>query len=135
MYVPRPPYLELTILTSFQDWHKIAIDQDLVKHVKFHHKFLKGEWHSSSNSYLLSFEHNGETIEEEYEVLVSSVGGFSTPAYPDIKGLDDFSGEVFHSARWPKNVTVDTLKGKTIGVVGNGCSGWVVVMPIESCIA
>lgn len=36
-----------------------------------------------------------------------------------MRGLEEFEGEVFHSARWDH--TVD-LSGKRVGVIGNGCS-------------
>ena len=36
----------------------------------------------------------------EADVLVSAVGTFRTPSYPDIEGLDTFAGPYFHSARW-----------------------------------
>jgi len=57
--------------------------------------------------------------ELEAEVLVSSVGQLHRPAIPDIPGLDGFTGERFHSARW--NHGCD-LAGKRIGVVGNAAS-------------
>ncbi|KAK1238247.1 hypothetical protein MKX08_002826 [Trichoderma sp. CBMAI-0020] len=55
------------------------------------------------------------------KVLVSAVGGLVEPrGWPsDVEGRDTFQGEVFHSARWNKNVD---LTGKNILVVGTGCS-------------
>lgn len=55
------------------------------------------------------------------KVLVSAVGGLVEPrGWPsDVEGRDTFRGEVFHSARWNKNVD---LAGKNILVVGTGCS-------------
>jgi cation diffusion facilitator CzcD-associated flavoprotein CzcO len=55
------------------------------------------------------------------KVLVSGVGGLVEPrGWPsDVEGRETFQGEVFHSARWNKNVD---LTGKKILVVGTGCS-------------
>ncbi|KAL7917226.1 hypothetical protein ACQKWADRAFT_326084 [Trichoderma austrokoningii] len=55
------------------------------------------------------------------KVLVSAVGVLVEPrGWPsDVEGRDTFQGEVFHSARWNKNVD---LSGKNILVVGTGCS-------------
>jgi len=39
------------------------------------------------------------------------------PALPDIPGLDDFAGEMFHSARWNDDLE---LAGKRVGVIGTG---------------
>lgn len=43
-----------------------------------------------------------------------------SPMYPkDIAGVENFHGELWHSARWRHDVE---LKGKRVGVIGNGCS-------------
>ena len=34
------------------------------------------------------------------DFLVSAVGQLNVPSWPDIKGVDSFSGKVMHSARW-----------------------------------
>jgi 4-hydroxyacetophenone monooxygenase len=59
----------------------------------------------------------------EHDVLISSIGGFSTPQLPKIKGLEKMEKRAFHSADWPRELSVDKLKGKTVAVVGSGCSG------------
>jgi cation diffusion facilitator CzcD-associated flavoprotein CzcO len=51
----------------------------------------------------------------------------SRPALPDIPGLADFKGKVFHSARWDR--TFD-LAGKTVAVVGTGASAIQIVPAI-----
>jgi cation diffusion facilitator CzcD-associated flavoprotein CzcO len=55
----------------------------------------------------------------ETEILVSCVGTISIPKECNVPHHEDFQGAVWHSARW--NHDYD-LKGKTVGVVGNGCS-------------
>lgn len=52
-------------------------------------------------------------------VLVSGMGGLSTPAYPQIKGLSRFKGKVFHSAEWDHDYD---LNGKRVAVIGTGAS-------------
>lgn len=62
----------------------------------------------------------GETTQEEAECIFYAIGGFMSPMYPkDITGLENFRGELWHSARWRHDVE---LKGKRVGVIGNGCS-------------
>jgi len=53
------------------------------------------------------------------EVLVSAMGGLSRPAWPDIQGLEDFRGEVFHSQHWDASVD---LADKRVAVIGTGAS-------------
>lgn len=61
---------------------------------------------------------DGEVFTAPY--LVSAAGVFSRPVLPDIPGLDDFAGDLVHSARWPEGITLD---GKRVGVVGTGSTG------------
>lgn len=60
-------------------------------------------------------------------VVVSCVGGLVDPATPDIKGLDQFKGKIFHTARWDHDYD---LCGKRVGVIGTGASAVQVVPSI-----
>ncbi|MCH8500749.1 MAG: NAD(P)/FAD-dependent oxidoreductase [Aliidiomarina sp.] len=51
--------------------------------------------------------------------VITAVGQLNQPLYPNIDGLADFQGPVFHSARWDHSVE---LTGKTVGVIGTGAS-------------
>ncbi len=51
--------------------------------------------------------------------VVSAVGQLNQPAWPDLPGLETFSGKRMHSATWD---TSYDLKGKTVAVIGNGAS-------------
>jgi cation diffusion facilitator CzcD-associated flavoprotein CzcO len=55
----------------------------------------------------------------EARMLVSACGQLNRPAYPQLKGLDDFAGPRFHSARWDHDVD---LRGKRVAVIGSGAS-------------
>lgn len=55
----------------------------------------------------------------EANILVSGMGGLSTPAYPSIEGLDRFKGKMFHSQDWDHGYD---LKGKRVAVIGTGAS-------------
>jgi cation diffusion facilitator CzcD-associated flavoprotein CzcO len=51
--------------------------------------------------------------------LISAAGPWHEPLLPDIPGLADFPGEVFHSSRWRHDVD---LNGARVAVVGSGAS-------------
>ena len=55
----------------------------------------------------------------EAQIVVSACGLFNQPAFPEIAGLAQFGGMVFHSARW--NHAFDP-SGKRVAVIGTGCS-------------
>lgn len=111
-------------LYSLKDWVNLFHKYKLEDQTRFNTSFKRADWDSEKKLYKIQFEdrENGNYIfEYESEILISAIGGFSTPVDrpPGMKGLDDFRGKSFHSARWDH--TVD-LKGKRVGVIGNGCS-------------
>ena len=55
----------------------------------------------------------------EADVLVCGVGQLQRPRFPEIPGLDDFAGPIFHSARWDPEVK---LRGGKVAVIGNAAS-------------
>ena len=60
---------------------------------------------------------NGET--HEAQVLVTATGQLNRPLMPNLKGLEQFKGAQFHSARWDHSVS---LAGKKVAVIGTGAS-------------
>lgn len=66
------------------------------------------------------------------DILISGSGGLSEPKLPEIKGIDGFAGEIFHSARW--NHDYD-LTGKRVAVIGTGASAIQIVPEIAAEVA
>ena len=58
---------------------------------------------------------------------MSAVGALCEPNLPDIKGIHDFEGDVFHSAQWNHDVS---LEGKRVAVIGTGASAIQIVPAI-----
>lgn len=68
---------------------------------------------------------------EYYDIVISATGILHQPTVPDIKGLDTFSGALFHSARWDHSVE---LAGKSVGVVGTGSTASQIIGAITSTV-
>ena len=51
--------------------------------------------------------------------LLNATGALTAPKKPDIAGIDEFSGEIVHTARWDDSVD---LAGKRVGIIGTGAS-------------
>ncbi|KAF8743609.1 hypothetical protein AX14_001672 [Amanita brunnescens Koide BX004] len=99
-------------------WHKHKLES----HTKLGHLVRHAEWDATMQRYHLKVENvaTSEMTESDAEIIFHAVGGFISPAYPkDIQGIGTFCGDSWHSARW--NHDVD-LRGKRVGVIGNGCS-------------
>ncbi|QOZ24535.1 NAD(P)/FAD-dependent oxidoreductase [Bradyrhizobium sp. CCBAU 51753] len=62
--------------------------------------------------------------------LITAIGPLSTPTLPRIEGRDDFKGQSFHTARWPKE-KVD-FAGKRVAVIGTGATGIQTIQTIAS---
>lgn len=52
-----------------------------------------------------------------FDFIISATGILHHPRYPDIKGIDSFKGDMFHTARWDDSVA---LEGKRVGIIGTG---------------
>jgi cation diffusion facilitator CzcD-associated flavoprotein CzcO len=66
------------------------------------------------------------------EVLVNASGALSDPKLPEIDGIEDFAGEVFHSARWDHGTD---LTGKRVAVIGTGASAIQIVPELARQVA
>jgi len=80
-------------------------------------EFVDGRWHLETAA--------GHT--DDVDVVVAATGVLHHPRYPDIDGLDDFEGAVFHSARWDHDVDLD---GKRVGIIGTGSTAVQIVCAI-----
>jgi len=70
-------------------------------------RFEEGCWHILT----------ADGAEDEADFLISATGVLHHPRYPDIEGLEDFRGDMFHSARWDHSVS---LEGRRVAIVGTG---------------
>ncbi|MFK7861071.1 MAG: flavin-containing monooxygenase [Granulosicoccus sp.] len=64
--------------------------------------------------------------------LFVCTGYLSEPNTPVFSGIDDFSGESFHTADWNHDLS---LKGKRVAVIGNGASAIQLVPAIQADVA
>jgi cation diffusion facilitator CzcD-associated flavoprotein CzcO len=61
--------------------------------------------------------------------VYAATGQMPRPTTPNITGLQDFQGAIFHSSDWPADLE---LAGKRVGVIGTGASGVQMVAGIAS---
>ncbi|MFD8591689.1 flavin-containing monooxygenase [Streptomyces sp. NPDC059637] len=65
------------------------------------------------------------------DMVVSATGPLSDPQIPDVPGLADFPGKVFHSSRWDHDYD---LAGKRVAMVGTGASAIQIVPSIQPLV-
>lgn len=89
----------------------------LRKHFQFNTELLAAQWGEEECRWVITLSTN-EVLKVKY--LVTGLGLLSKTNFPKIHNLDKYKGELYHTARWPDNVS---LKGKRVGVIGNGSTG------------
>ena len=107
-YAPQPE-----ILAYFQS---IAEKYELLAHCRFGSGVRAARWDESAAHWTLTLE-SGDTVMAD--AVVGAIGMFNELAWPEIEGLDSFTGTSFHSARWDGE---HDLSGESVGVIGSAAS-------------
>jgi len=104
----------------------LAHKYQLYKHIRFNSSVEEARWDETTYTWKTKIARLGSKDSEfgqSYTVtsdfLVSGVGQLNVPKYPDIQGIDSFSGKLMHSARWDWDYD---LTNKKIGIIGNGAT-------------
>ncbi|KAG5647263.1 hypothetical protein DXG03_000798 [Asterophora parasitica] len=103
-------------------WEELFYKYDLPSCTKLGHSVQSAEWDSDAQLYKVAVKElaTGKETHTEAEIIFYAIGGFMSPLFPkDVVGVENFKGLSWHSARWRHDVD---LKGKRVGVIGNGCS-------------
>ncbi len=103
----------------------VADKFDLRKHMQFNCKVESAHYDEDANIWRLHLE-DGRDMSCRF--LVTALGLLSAPTMPRVEGLDDFTGQSFHTYYWPQE-PVD-LTGKKVAVVGTGATGIQVIAEI-----
>ncbi|NEZ04167.1 NAD(P)/FAD-dependent oxidoreductase [Wenzhouxiangella sp. XN201] len=94
----------------------LVAEHGLAGQIRLETEITRAEWHEGDRRWVLTDQHGRRYTAR---VLVSALGGLSRPAWPDLPGLDEFTGQVVHSQQWPDDLDLD---GKRLAVVGTGAS-------------
>ncbi|WP_082392849.1 flavin-containing monooxygenase [Nocardia arizonensis] len=88
----------------------------LLSQIRFDTEIVTAEYDADQRHWVLT-DRGGAVFTAD--VLVTACGQLSVPSYPPIPGLHEFSGVMFHSARWDHD---HDLTGRAVAVIGNGAS-------------
>ncbi|HWF36832.1 MAG TPA: NAD(P)/FAD-dependent oxidoreductase [Solirubrobacteraceae bacterium] len=94
---------------------RVAEEHHVLPHVRFGCELEHAEWDADAGRWRLETS----TGPLSARVLITAAGPLSEPAVPDIPGLADFQGPVFHSAVWDHE---HDLTGERVAVIGTGAS-------------
>ncbi|MGE0309981.1 MAG: flavin-containing monooxygenase, partial [Acidimicrobiia bacterium] len=91
---------------------QVAVDHGVVPHLRLGDEVVaatydRGVWHLET----------ARGHRADFDVVIAASGVLHHPRSPEIDGLDEFEGAMFHSARWDHDVPID---GRRVGVIGTG---------------
>jgi cyclohexanone monooxygenase len=109
-YAPQPDILRYA--------NHVADRFDLRGDIQLNTRVDRAVFDESANTWSVDTS-DGKTVTARYVVLAT--GCLSNARVPDIKGLADFTGKVYHTGHWPHE-PVD-FSGLRVGVIGTGSSG------------
>nr|WP_276540239.1 NAD(P)/FAD-dependent oxidoreductase [Bradyrhizobium elkanii] len=96
----------------------VADKFDLRRDIQFESRVTSAIYQDDTRSWRITLESGAR---HACRFLITAIGPLSTPTLPRIEGRDDFRGQSFHTARWPKQ-KVD-FTGKRVAVIGTGATG------------
>ncbi|MCM3657826.1 NAD(P)/FAD-dependent oxidoreductase [Agromyces mediolanus] len=105
----------------------VADRLDLRRDIRLNTRVEAARYDEATNTWTVETA-DGERLTTKY--LVSGMGVLAEAVYPAIPGIDDFQGEKYHTARWPRE-GVD-LSGKRVGLIGVGASGIQIVPAVAA---
>lgn len=102
---------------EIHDYTKSLVDQfGLRASLRLGEGVSRAVWDETDNCWVVESQKGSV---ERFDALVPALGQLSRPSLPDIKGLESFAGQSWHSADWPEGLS---HSGKRVGVIGSAAS-------------
>lgn len=109
-----------------------ADKMDVRKHFRFKTRVTSAHFQDDSELWKVTLD-GTEVVTCRF--LISATGPLSATLMPNIRGIETFEGESFHSSRWPTDESGKPVKtdftGKRVGVIGTGATG-VQIIPLAA---
>ena len=91
------------------------------KHIRFNTRVVSADWDSSTDTWTVQTDVNGEPKTYRGRFLFFGTGyyNYDEPYNPEFPGIDQFEGEVVHPQFWPESLD---YTGKRVVVIGSGAT-------------
>jgi cation diffusion facilitator CzcD-associated flavoprotein CzcO len=112
VYPPRAEILEY--------FNKVADKYDVSRHIVQNTEWEGAYWQDQTSSWLVRLKDltTGQAFHHDCKILISAVGALVNPNGFGVPGVEDFEGDIVHTAAWDEDMS---LHQKDVIVVGNGC--------------
>ena len=98
------------------------------KYARYDTEVRAARWDDDASRWTLTFADGGTLTAD---VVVSGLGMFNDLRYPDVEGLDEFQGTMFHTARWDWD---HDITGERVAVIGAAASAIQLVPEIAKTV-
>ncbi|KAK7752722.1 hypothetical protein SLS62_005274 [Diatrype stigma] len=95
----------------------ICEEEHMLDSIKLRHKVVGAWWDESRGLWDISIVNleTGEEFRDEANFIVDGSGILNNWRWPDIPNLDNFKGDLVHTANWPKDFD---YTNKTVAIIG-----------------
>lgn len=75
---------------------------DLMKYIKLQHKVFEARWEETERAWKLKVQDlsSGQSFDDTCDVFIYACGHLNHWVWPKISGLDEYEGDLVHSANW-----------------------------------
>ncbi|CUA72835.1 4-hydroxyacetophenone monooxygenase [Rhizoctonia solani] len=105
-----------------QYWKGLVAKHRVEPHIKFNTELLSAEWNEKERHYTLRLRNaiTHQVTQVTTKIVISAVGLFRHPRWPEVPGRETFKGDLLHAQMWDHSIS---LSGKRVALIGNGCAG------------
>jgi cation diffusion facilitator CzcD-associated flavoprotein CzcO len=94
---------------------RVADEHGVTQRTRLRAEVLDAAWNEAAGVWEIETTAGDLTA----RVLIAGFGGLAEPKLPDVPGIEDFPGAIFHSAQWNHD---HDLSGERVAVIGTGAS-------------
>jgi 4-hydroxyacetophenone monooxygenase len=110
----------------------LAKKYGVIENIRFGAEVTAATWDETSSKWHVTLRaRDGGEQKLTSNVVISATGTFATANLPDIPGIKDFEGRMFHTTKWDHSYD---YSGKRVALIGNGSSG-TQLMPVVAKVA
>jgi cation diffusion facilitator CzcD-associated flavoprotein CzcO len=103
---------------------RTAREHGVDAHIRYRHEVVAARWDGADELWRVETSAGELTA----SMLIVGAGPLAEPKLPEIDGIEDFEGEIFHSARWNG---AHSLDGERVAVIGTGASSIQLIPQIQ----
>ena len=100
----------------------IAKKYGVAEYFQYNREVFHAQWDESSSTWEVKVKNKQSGAVEELKAksIISASGLFATPKIPDIPGIENYKGAMFHTTQWDHSFD---WTGKRVALIGTGSTG------------